>query len=137
MRIIRKKRDLAEFLQKLRSRDPGNNQAIENAVAGILKDVKIDGDKAVLKYTRRFDDSRAVRLSLFPSEITKFARKADPGITKALEISARRIRKFHKMQSERSWSYVEALQYSGSLSGLLKGSGSMCRGGRPPTHRPC
>jgi len=107
MRIIRKKRDLAEFLQKLRSRDPGNNQAIENAVAGILKDVKIDGDKAVLKYTRRFDDSRAVRLRLFPSEITKFARKADPGITKALETSARRIRRFHKMQSERSWSYVE------------------------------
>ncbi len=107
MRIIRKKKELTEFLQKLRSRDSGNNQAVESVVTGILKDVKKNGDKAVLKYTRKFDDSKAVRLRLLPSEIKKFARKTNPGIMKALEISARRIRKFHQMQSERSWSFAE------------------------------
>jgi histidinol dehydrogenase len=107
MRIIRKKKEMAEFLQKLRSRDSVNNQSVESAVTGILKDVMEKGDRAVLKYTRKFDDSKAVRLRLLPSEIIKFARKADPGVMKAFEISATRIRKFHEMQSERSWSLEE------------------------------
>jgi histidinol dehydrogenase len=107
MRILRKKRELANFLRTLRLRGTGDNQAIENSVIGILNDVKKNGDRAVLKYTRRFDDNKAVRLRLRWSEITRFARKADAGIVKALEVSARRIRRFHDMQAERSWTFTE------------------------------
>ena len=91
----------------LRVRGSGDGHAVEDTVKAILRDVKENGDTAVLKYTRKFDDSAAVRLRISPAEMTKYAAKADPKVVRALEISAKRIRKFHKMQTERSWSFSE------------------------------
>ncbi len=107
MRIIKKKKDISEFLEKIRSRQTDTGQSVENAVSKILMDVRKDGDDAVLKYTRRFDHKKARKLRLGASEITKLSDKADPKVVKALEFSAKRIRKFHKMQISSSWFFTE------------------------------
>ena len=103
MRIIKKAKDISIFLNTLRRRASGGGSAVERVVNSILSDVKKNGDEAVLRYTRKFDYENAKSLILKPSEISKFADKADRKIVKALEFSAERIRRFHEMQKEESW----------------------------------
>jgi len=107
MRIITLQKDISAFLEKLRLRASGEDNSVENPVRAIIKDVRENGDAAVLKYTQKFDDRNAVKLRLSPAEISKFADKADKKIVRALELSAKRIRKYHEMQIERSWSFTE------------------------------
>ncbi|HSB31949.1 MAG TPA: histidinol dehydrogenase [Candidatus Sulfobium mesophilum] len=108
MKVINNEREFGAFLTALKRRGSSDNPAIARAVKTILEDVRKSGDEAVLKYTRRFDDPKAARLRLSPREIERHAGKADPEIVKALRISAQRIRKFHGMQTEKSWSFCEA-----------------------------
>jgi histidinol dehydrogenase len=108
MKIIKKEREFMEFLAALQLRSSSDNPAVENAVRVVLDDVKKSGDEAVLKYTRKFDDRKAARLRLSVPEIERHAKKADPKIVKALAVSAKRIRKFHAAQTEKSWSFCES-----------------------------
>src|SRR5512135_3594808 len=104
MKIIKKEREFLEFLASLQSRSLSDNRAVEKAVRAILDDVRKNGDEAVRRYTRKFDNHGAA-LRLSASDIDRHAKKADPKIARALEISAKRIRKFHAMQTEKSWSF--------------------------------
>lgn len=130
MRIIRKDKEISEFLKRLRVRGSGGNRPVELAVKRILDDVKERGDGAVLEYTRRFDHPGARRLRVTPAEITRLAKKADPKVVHALEISAGRIRKFHEMQTERSWSFKEQGTILGQSIRPLRRVGVYVPGGK-------
>ncbi|MEW6109217.1 MAG: histidinol dehydrogenase [Nitrospirota bacterium] len=130
MQIINKHNDLSGFLKKLSSRSSGNNYAVEHAVKEILRDVREHGDEAVLKYTRKFDYNKAGKLRLSHSEISRFSKKADPKVVKALEVSAKRIRKFHEMQIEKSWSFAEGETILGQIIRPLKRVGIYVPGGK-------
>src|SRR5208282_4906721 len=104
MRILKKKSEIAAFLQLLKKRAAGVSPVIEKAVRAILVDVKKKGDVSVVKYTQRFDRHK-LPLRLKAAEIKKFAAKAEKHSVKALEIAATRIRNFHEKQKESSWSY--------------------------------
>jgi histidinol dehydrogenase len=130
MKIIKKPGELSAFLKKLQTRNAVAGSSVISAVESILVDVRNDGDKAVLKYTRRFDDRKASKLRVSASEVTRGARKADPKIVKAFEISARRIRKFHEMQKEQSWSFTEGDTILGQAIRPLKRIGAYIPGGK-------
>ena len=100
MKIIKKTSDFLEFLNILRVRGVAAESNIERDVRDILDNVEENGDRAVLKYTKKFDDKKAEKLTVTPAEIRKIAAKAGPEIVKALEGAARRIRKFHEMQAD-------------------------------------
>ncbi len=129
MKIIRKEKEFGEFLASLQARSSSDNAAVGSAVNTILEEVRRSGDDAVLKYTRRFDDPKAARLRLGLPEIAKHAGKADPEIVRALEISARRIRKFHARQAEKSWSFCEAGSILGQSIRPLRRVGVYVPGG--------
>ena len=91
-----------------------DDAAIEQAVAGILDDVKKRGDAAVLDYTRRFDRLDAAdmaSLELSAAEL-KSAFDALPAEQRdALQTAAARVRSYHEAQkraSGESWSYRDA-----------------------------
>jgi histidinol dehydrogenase len=130
MRIIRKEREFSEFITKLRSRDASGNPGVERTVKGILADVRKNGDVAVIKYTRKFDRNTAPKLRLGASEISKFADRADPAVVRSLEISARRIRKFHAMQKEKSWSVASGGDILGQMIRPLGRVGVYVPGGK-------
>ncbi len=130
MRIIKTERELTGFLRALRSRGPADNPAVESSVRDILGNVAGNGDKAVLEYTRRFDDQKAGRLRLPDSVISKMAQKADLRVVKALSVSAKRIRKFHEMQAERSWSFREGETLLGQSIRPLNRVGVYVPGGK-------
>ncbi len=91
-----------------------DDAAIEQAVAGILDDVKKRGDAALLDYTRRFDRLDAAgmaSLELSAAEL-KAAFDALPAEQRdALQTAAARVRSYHEAQkraSGESWSYRDA-----------------------------
>ncbi|MBI5632933.1 MAG: histidinol dehydrogenase [Nitrospirae bacterium] len=130
MKIISKSSDLSAFLKKLQSRNVSVSSSVLRTVETIITDVRKNGDKAVLKYTRRFDDKKASRLQVSAAEIRRAAGKADPKIIKAFEVSAKRIRRFHEMQKEHSWSFTEGDTILGQAIRPLKRIGAYIPGGK-------
>ena len=130
MKIIGKRSEIDAFLRKLESRNATTNRAILRSVEKILRNVRRNGDAAVLKYTRTFDDHTASRLRLTAAEIKRAAAKADTKILRAFAISAKRIRRFHEMQKERSWSFTEGDTILGQAIRPLKRIGAYIPGGK-------
>ncbi len=130
MRVIRNRRDLAAFLSILRQRASGIDTEIDQKVKVILDDVRINGDRAVLKYSKAFDSLRTERLLISSDVIAAYAGKADRRVVKALKISARRIRAFHEKQKEKSWSYSEDGAFLGQIIRPLERVGVYIPGGK-------
>ena len=130
MKILNNNSDFLDFLDILQVRGTVSDSAVEQNVKEILRDVKDNGDSAVLKYTKKFDDKKAVKLTVSAAEINKFADKASPEIVKALEKAARRIRKFHEMQAESSWTFSEDDTVLGQIIRPLKRVGVYVPGGK-------
>ena len=130
MKIIKKNSDFLEFLDVLQSRAADAGSAVERDVRAILNDVKENGDSSVLKFTKKFDDKNAGKITVSAAEINRIAGKARPEIVKALESAARRIRKFHEMQAESSWSFSEDDTVLGQIIRPLKRVGVYVPGGK-------
>jgi histidinol dehydrogenase len=85
--------------------------AIEQAVAGIVADVRLRGDAAVLELTRRFDrlevsDASALELPRQALQAALDSLASDQRA--ALESAAQRVRDYHLHQLAQSWSYVDS-----------------------------
>jgi len=75
------------------------------SVTKIIKDVKKNGDKALLKYERRFNKNSVI----FPSvkQISKSIQSLNPKVKKAIDIAYNRIYKFHSLQKFKNISYTD------------------------------
>jgi histidinol dehydrogenase len=130
MRIIKSNKEIEAFLKILKKRAWGISQVIEQRVKTILGDVRKNGDRAVLKYTRTFDLLKSKRLMIRYDDISKYAEKADAKVLKALKFSARRIRAFHEKQKEKSWSFSERDIFLGQLIQPIERVGVYIPGGK-------
>jgi histidinol dehydrogenase len=130
MRIIRNNKELVAFLSVLKERASGINQEIEQRVKNILEDIRRNGDRAVLKYTEKFDLVKPKELKIDPDEMSKYAGKADRKVVNALKLSAKRIRTFHEMQKEESWSFSENDAILGQLIRPIERVGVYIPGGK-------
>ena len=130
MRIIRNNKELVAFLSVLKERASGINQEIEQRVKNILEDVRRNGDRAVLKYTEKFDLVKPKELKIDPDEISRYAGKAGRRVVNALKLSAKRIRVFHEMQKEESWSFSEKDAILGQLIRPIERVGVYIPGGK-------
>jgi histidinol dehydrogenase len=98
-------------LDALLAWEPSQDEAIERAVAGILRDVRTRGDDAVIEYTRRFDRlqvGQASELELTREALTAALAWLPDAERAALQAAADRVRAYHERQRAGSWSYVEA-----------------------------
>ena len=87
-----------------------DNSEIQAVVNSIIKDIKNNGDSALLSYTKKFDHLESKSLSEL--ELTKESLKEayeslDHSTQTALNESAQRIRDYHQNQIQNSWDYVE------------------------------
>src|SRR3546814_14705091 len=98
-------------LRALLQFDASQDESIENAVAGILRQVRERGDEAVLEYTRRFDrmhvDSMAA-LEIAPSEWSAALESLPVELRTALEVSVARVKTYPEHQLAQTWPYPEA-----------------------------
>jgi histidinol dehydrogenase len=130
MRLIKTEKEINSFLTILRKRAAGASPEIEERVLTILDDVKKHGDRAVQKYTQRFDSVKTEQLMIPQREIARHAAKAEKKVVKALQISAKRIRAFHEQQREQSWSFFDEGALLGQLIRPLHRAGIYVPGGK-------
>ena len=78
-------------------------QAVEDAVADILADVKKNGDAAVLRYCEKFDGVKLAGLRVAQADIDAAYEAADPEFIRTLTMAAGNIEAFHKRQIRRNF----------------------------------
>ena len=76
---------------------------VEGIVADIIKDVRENGDSALLKYTEKFDRARLETLEVSASEMQEALDRTDPKLLLVMEKAAGNIRKFHERQIRNSF----------------------------------
>ncbi|MBE5807692.1 MAG: histidinol dehydrogenase [Clostridiales bacterium] len=79
-------------------RDIRDEKNVDAIVDGILSDVRANGDKAVLAYTRKFDCPTTDTLCVTQDEIDAAWGRIDPDLAGTLELAAENIREFHRHQ---------------------------------------
>jgi histidinol dehydrogenase len=130
MKILKSKKEIGDFLKLLKVRASGGSPEIEHKVRAILEDVRINGNKALLKYTKAFDFSTTKILRITPAEIKKYSKKTEKNVVDALKISAKRIRVFHERQKEKSWSFSDKGNLLGQIIRPLARVGVYVPGGK-------
>ncbi|UCD34720.1 MAG: histidinol dehydrogenase [Nitrospiraceae bacterium] len=131
MRII-KENQIAPFIARLRRRASTSvrEDEIQRTVRKIIADVQKEGDRAVFRYTEKFDAIRLKSLTVDSREINDAAKKAGKDFLRALKRSAKRIRQFHERQREASWKYSEEGITLGQIISPLQRVGVYVPGGK-------
>ena len=80
-------------------------QSNSHSVINIIKDIKKNGDKALLKYEKRFNKNNIILPSL--KQIAKSIKSLDPKVKKAIDQAYSRIYKFHSLQKFENISYKD------------------------------
>ena len=93
--------NLDEILLKRRNKVKSSSIS----VSYIIKDVKKNGDKALLKYEKKFNKN----LTIFPTskQISKLIKTLDKKVKQAIDIAYSRIYKFHSLQKFKNISYTD------------------------------
>ena len=76
---------------------------VSGAVSEIIRNVRLNGDKALFDYTRRFDGASLSALRVSPSEIEAAVSQTEPEFLRILERAAKNIRSFHSRQVRNSF----------------------------------
>ncbi len=85
-------------------------------VSKIIKNVKKNGDKAVLNYEKKFSKikTKSNKLQLSDKEINKISNKTESKIKRSINLAYERIKKFHTKQKFSSFRYKD--KYKNVLS---------------------
>lgn len=99
------------FLRALNGRRAADAGKVEAAVAPIVAEVRRHGDRALLKFTERFDRVRlsARRMRVSAGELEAALAAVGGRGRRDLKLAARRIADFHRRTLERSFSYRDRL----------------------------
>lgn len=105
---LRNGRD-SEIFEKLASRSQMEYGDVLRRVEDIVKDVRQDGDRAVVKYTSMFDkvDLDPESLRVTEEEIREAYEKIDSRLLEVIKKARENIEKFHEKQKENSWFTTE------------------------------
>ena len=101
------KKKLKIFLEKRRSGKTINT----SIVLKIIKDIKKNKLKALIKYEKKFSKNTKIKPS--KKEINQSIKNLDPKIKKAIDFAYSRIFKFHSMQRAKNIKYVD--QYKNKI----------------------
>ncbi len=95
--------------QKVLHRMDIGDRSLETTVRKILDDIREKGDKAVLRYTEKFDRLKltAAQMRVDAEQIRRAYEKADPAVVESLKYAAGRITAFHEKQKKEGWSIRE------------------------------
>ena len=95
------KRELVSFLDKRRS-----GKVVDTSIVPkILKDIKINGRKALLKYEKKFSKNTEIVPS--KDKVNKAINTLEPKIKKSIDLAYNRIFKFHSLQKPKNIKYVD------------------------------
>ena len=107
--------------------------AVEPQVSRIVADVRRNGERALVKYARKWDDLRPGQpLRIAPEEIQSAWKAASPDLRSALEHAAANIRSFCEWQKPAEWMKKKDGISLGQIVRPLDSVGCYVPGGRYP-----
>ncbi len=77
--------------------------SVEDIVAGIIENVKANGDKALFEYCEKFDKAKLSTLEVSAEEIEEAFNAVEPKFVKIIEKAAVNVREFHSRQVRNSF----------------------------------
>ena len=108
MKIINSKiRNFDKILDNLLSQRKKKIQSNSVSVTRIIKDVKKNGDKAILKYEKKFNKNNIITPK--SKQISKSIASLDKKVKNAIDLAYNRIYKFHSLQKFKNISYIDKL----------------------------
>lgn len=106
MRTVKLNEDsIKDILNNLIKRSPSQFTNQEQAVNGILQDVRENGDKALFEYTAKFDgvniDAETIKVTR--EEIEEAYEQVDDELLRVIRRAMGNIRDYHELQKQNSW----------------------------------
>ena len=109
IKILNSKNKRFDFiLDKLLGKRKNKVQIETVPVVKILKDVKKNGDKAVIKYEKKFNNNKIIKPN--PKQINKLIKGLDKRVKRAIDLAYKRIYKFHSLQKFKNISYIDSFK---------------------------
>ena len=92
-------------LLKLCNRGFDIKKSVREKVSNILEDVRLRGDDALIKYTKRFDNvkMKTRQLKVTAGEINGAYQDMDPSLVSSFKIAIENITQFYRKQLKKSW----------------------------------
>ena len=109
MKILNSKsKNFDKLLENLLSQRKKKIHSDSVSVTNIIKEVKKNGDRALLKYEKRFNKNNIIIPS--SKQIKKSINSLDKKVKKAIDTAYNRIYKFHSLQKFKNISYTDKLK---------------------------
>lgn len=125
-------RAFAKALRKIVTRSRSQSGSVEKTVRTILQATEKGGDRAVLRYTKKFDrlSLKLDQIRVTPEEVKEayYHIRKDEG--DALRYAAERVKQFHERQRTKTWMYQEQQATLGQLVTPLDAVGVYVPGGK-------
>jgi histidinol dehydrogenase len=124
----------AEMIAGLEARGTSAYDSVLQAVTRIVRDVRKQGDRALLRYASQFDGLAGPALMrVTRGEMTKAWESIDPALRQALTTAAKQIRTFAKRQLPSTWNITPVAGLTtGQLVRALGSVGCYVPSGRYP-----
>jgi histidinol dehydrogenase len=92
-------------LDKIYNRSLNPNKRVEQKVKKIIDDVRLNGDEALIKFTKKFDNVKlpAKQLMVSEGEISGAYQNITPDFISTLKVVIENVTKFYKKQLKKSW----------------------------------
>ena len=100
-----KSKNFDKSLENLLSQRRKKLQSNTVSVTNIIKDVKRNGDKALIKYEKRFNKNTVIVPT--PKQINNSIKSLDKKVKQAIDAAYNRIYKFHSLQKFKNISYTD------------------------------
>ena len=110
------KKNALKNLENILNRRKSSQKNKTAIVDKIILDVKKNGDKAVLKYEKKFSKikTKINKIVFSKNEINQISKKTDKKIKKSIDLAFKRIKKFHSKQKFLSFNFKD--KYKNELS---------------------
>jgi len=99
--------DFSVLFDKLLQQKQSAGNEVRQTVELIIKDVRENGDQALLTYTKKFDQvnaSAVTELEISQAQMQEYLNNISTQQRNALEVAAKRIREYAEKQGLKSWS---------------------------------
>ena len=103
--ISSKNRNFDKILDNLLLQRRNKVKSESISVTNIIKDIKKNGDKALLKYEKKYNKNKIIKPN--SKQISKSISFLENKVKKAIDLAYQRIYKFHSLQKFKNISYID------------------------------
>ena len=125
--LVENEKDFSRKFEKLLEKRDSTDTNVDKIVDEILKNIRKNSDKALIKYTNKFDNNKIIlfdELIVKESEINSAFKKIDKKVIKSLKHSIKRVKSYHQKQLPKNDIYKD--KHGILLGGLWNPIESVC-----------